>query len=68
MTSDLYCCYCGEAKGDKYSCCQEHHFVPYGEISEYLKCEGDEDEDGVVRGDNTPDPDLPVMQPCGLEF
>lgn len=62
MTSELYCCYCGEPKGDKYVCCQEYHFVPYGEISEYLKCEGEED------GDNTPDPSTPVLQPCELEY
>ena len=30
MDSDVeYCCYCFEPKGDKYSCCQENHFITF---------------------------------------
>lgn len=33
----LYCCYCGDAKGDRLTCCDEVHFVPYEELPDDLK-------------------------------
>jgi len=29
-----YCCYCCDPKGEKYSCCSENHFVPFGDLYE----------------------------------
>ena len=29
-----YCCYCLEPKDDKYSCCQENHFVEFKDLYE----------------------------------
>lgn len=33
-SSELYCCYCMEPKGDKYHCCQENHFIPFSDFDE----------------------------------
>ena len=42
---ETFCCYCGEAKGDKFSCCDENHFVPFNELDddmrEAISSEGD---------------------------
>jgi len=27
-----YCCYCLEPKGEKHSCCQENHFIPFEDL------------------------------------
>jgi len=27
-----YCCYCLAPKGEKYSCCQENHFIPFEDL------------------------------------
>jgi len=32
LSSIEYCCYCFEPKGCKYHCCQENHFVPFGDL------------------------------------
>jgi hypothetical protein len=32
MFDELYCVYCLTPKGDSYSCCQENHFVPFGDL------------------------------------
>ena len=36
-----YCCYCTEPKGDKYTCCSENHFVPFGDLY-------DEDKEAMI--------------------
>ena len=28
----LYCCYCLEPKGDRWSCCQENHFIEFKDL------------------------------------
>ena len=33
-SSTLYCCYCGDRKGDKYVCCEENHFVTFSDLYE----------------------------------
>ena len=30
--SGPYCCYCCQPKGGAISCCQENHFVPFGDL------------------------------------
>ena len=37
MMEDLYCPYCGDAKGDKISCCGESDFIPYEDLPEDFK-------------------------------
>ena len=27
-----YCCYCMEAKGDKWHCCQENHWIEFKDL------------------------------------
>jgi hypothetical protein len=27
-----YCCYCLEPKGERHSCCQENHFIPFEDL------------------------------------
>lgn len=36
---ELYCCYCGEPKGDKWHCCQESDFVPFEDLYEDMQAE-----------------------------
>lgn len=31
-TDTLYCCYCLEPQEGKIGCCQENHFVPFGDL------------------------------------
>jgi len=33
-SGELYCCYCAMPKGEKWHCCQENHFVPFGDLYE----------------------------------
>jgi len=32
LESTTFCCYCLEPQGDKWHCCQENHFVPFGDL------------------------------------
>lgn len=32
MFDELYCVYCLTPKGDRFSCCQENHFVPFDDL------------------------------------
>jgi hypothetical protein len=32
LSSTTFCCYCLEVQGDKWHCCQENHFVPFGDL------------------------------------
>jgi len=41
LSHDDYCCYCTEPKGDKYTCCQESHFVPFEDLY-------DEDKEAMI--------------------
>jgi len=27
-----YCCYCGEGRGERFSCCSENHFETYAQM------------------------------------
>lgn len=42
---NLYCCYCGEPKGDKFMCCEENHFVPFNDLDEETQAAILEDEE-----------------------
>jgi hypothetical protein len=32
LASTTFCCYCLEPQGSKWRCCQENHFVPFGDL------------------------------------
>jgi hypothetical protein len=32
LENTTFCCYCLEPQGGKYHCCQENHFVPFGDL------------------------------------
>jgi len=32
LASTTFCCYCLEVQGSKWHCCQENHFVPFGDL------------------------------------
>jgi len=32
LSSTTFCCYCLEPQGSKWHCCQENHFVPFGDL------------------------------------
>jgi hypothetical protein len=51
LANTTFCCYCLEPQGSKYHCCQENHFVPFGDLylndqEEILDNEIDEYEGG----------------------
>lgn len=39
-----YCCYCMEPKDNKYSCCQENHFIPFQDFDDKDQIQMIEDE------------------------
>jgi hypothetical protein len=41
LSSTTFCCYCLEVQGDKWHCCQENHFVPFGDLYP-------EDQEGIL--------------------
>jgi hypothetical protein len=32
LENTTFCCYCLEPQDGKYHCCQENHFVPFGDL------------------------------------
>jgi len=32
LENTTFCCYCCEPQGSKWHCCQENHFVPFGDL------------------------------------
>jgi hypothetical protein len=46
--NELYCCYCGQPKGDRISCCQENHFL---NAQDYFDYTGEYPDDGREEAD-----------------
>ncbi len=39
MAEVEFCPYCLEAKGEKHSCCQENHFIPFADFDDDTQLE-----------------------------